>query len=464
MLFLSFFMAACTRPNPRSCLDGSCSDNQYPFCDVDGSVAGKPGECIAIECMSGAFELCRDDMAITCNTTGSNFDLIQCPLGCTEMAEGCRECTEDSQCPSPAPICDADTTQCRQCRTDDECPSRVCNVDEGTCVAESSVVYASPTGEGQLCKKESPCSVATAVMVVTDAGASMIRMLPGTYTRGLDVRVPTNPLIRIVATGATITLVDATPAILVTGGASVEVRGIDVVSQKAIACGGATAAMSTLSFRRSNITVLGNLSGVLDVVRCALTIFEADVSLGGSEIAISLLDDATLKADRMFLHGSTSHHIFASGLRIKLQVTTSLFVDVGLAIEFGTTGEFTMAQDTFVYTEFALQNGCEGAASALRTVRYENSILAPLGQFDAVSGSNCTFHNVLLSRQSTAPPGTFVADPQFAEPTMRDFHLKSTSPAVDKSEPSILGLDSKIDLDGRPRPQGAKTDLGAYEH
>lgn len=95
--------------------------------------------------------------------------------------------------------------------------------------------------------------------------------------------------------------------------------------------------------------------------------------------------------------------------------------------------------------------------------RYENTILEPLGAFGAVQGTNCTFSNTLLSVQATPLPGTFVADPQFVDVATRNFHVKASSPAVDMAVPSIFGLASPPDLDGTPRPQGPKPDLGAYE-
>jgi hypothetical protein len=145
-----------------------------------------------------------------------------------------------------------------------------------------------------------------------------------------------------------------------------------------------------------------------------------------------------------------------------------MFEDVGLAINTtdsgGSGSEFTFVEDTFVQTaNFGLQQGCEQAASAFRRVRYENSIIASLGAFDAVTGTSCMFNNTLLSHQITPPAGTIVADPQFVDATMRDYHLKATSVAIDAAVPSLYGLDSTTDLDGTARPQGTNADTGAYE-
>ncbi len=53
-------------------------------------------------------------------------------------------------------------------------------------------------------------------------------------------------------------------------------------------------------------------------------------------------------------------------------------------------------------------------------------------------------------------------DPQFVNPGGFDFHLKSTSPAVDKGTALALSGLNK-DLEGSSRPQGNAWDIGAYE-
>lgn len=83
--------AACTKPNPQSCLDGTCTDPAFPFCDLDGALAGEDQTCIAVACTADEFVACRGDRAITCNSTGTDYDLVQCPRGCDE-GTGCRVC------------------------------------------------------------------------------------------------------------------------------------------------------------------------------------------------------------------------------------------------------------------------------------------------------------------------------------------------------------------------------------
>ena len=459
----SMAAAACTKDNPRSCADGTCSDPAFPFCDADGAFGGVPDACIAVSCTPQAFEACRGDQAISCSGDGTDYDLLQCQLGCDVAAGGCRECTSVEQCSNPAPVCDEGTSHCRACRRDDECPSLVCAQESGACVPESDVVYASQTGIGQ-CSRSSPCSLSRAVMVATTSFPSpIVRLLPETFTSSL--RVGQSQTVNIVATGASIIPADASPAMEVTDGGAVTIRGVRLTQITPISCKSTVSARSTVSLRDAALFVLGN-TVALDLSRCSLVLSNTDIEMNGSEIVAGMADDTTLHGDRLNIHGSTSHYIFASGSRMELQLTNSRLVDVGFALHSTDTAApgtvFTLAQDTLA---FSLQSslGCDTTPSAFLKVRYENAIIASLGPFDPVTGTNCSFTNTLLSRQSSPPSGTLVGDPEFVDPTMRDYHLKATSAAIDAAVPSLYGLDASVDLDGTSRPQGVMPDLGAYE-
>jgi hypothetical protein len=94
--------------NPRSCIDGTCTSEEFPFCDIDGSFAGTPELCIAVTCEPSTFSQCRDDVALTCNVTGTDYDLLGCPLGCQDGV-GCRVCApNETVCANGAvQTCDA---------------------------------------------------------------------------------------------------------------------------------------------------------------------------------------------------------------------------------------------------------------------------------------------------------------------------------------------------------------------
>lgn len=89
---LPALLLACTKQNPKSCRDGVCNDPSLPYCDVGGELSGTPFTCVAGDCTAGTFAACRGDTAITCNAGGTNYDDVQCELGCDAASGGCRLC------------------------------------------------------------------------------------------------------------------------------------------------------------------------------------------------------------------------------------------------------------------------------------------------------------------------------------------------------------------------------------
>ena len=82
----------CTKPNPKDCADGLCTDPAYPFCDIDGALEGEAKTCIAVSCTPGELEACRGDMSIVCNAVGNDYDLVQCEKGCDPDWKGTAVC------------------------------------------------------------------------------------------------------------------------------------------------------------------------------------------------------------------------------------------------------------------------------------------------------------------------------------------------------------------------------------
>jgi len=82
---------------------------------------------------------------------------------------------------------------------------------------------------------------------------------------------------------------------------------------------------------------------------------------------------------------------------------------------------------------------------------------------DTVTGASCTHAYDLIKPQATAVGASNLLnmDPQFVSPAANDFHLMSTSPAIDKANPASSDAH---DLDGTSRPQGSRNDIGAYEY
>jgi len=94
-LFLGVsLVAGCgSKANPAAtCMQGTCIDPNFPYCDTDGSIGGTPGACIAVTCTAGAFSQCDgDNTELTCNGFGNGYDSTVCAHGC-DHTTGCRLC------------------------------------------------------------------------------------------------------------------------------------------------------------------------------------------------------------------------------------------------------------------------------------------------------------------------------------------------------------------------------------
>lgn len=453
---VAVFVCACTKPNPRSCGDGTCTDPEFPFCDVDGTLGGLAGECIAVACEPGVFEACRNDQAVICAATGDNFDLEKCQFGC-DSSLGCKACITDDQCSAEAPVCDHSI--CRGCVLDDECASRIC--DAGVC-ATDSILYASGTGSNSdLCTLDDPCSVDKALASAKGASPQpRVRMLPGVYTQSVLISgVAASDLI-VVATGAQLV-----STLNVTQGGNASIRGLDITSitNFALQCGEQAGPRSKLSLSNAKIRAGNGSVNLITTGNCTLTIVDADVDLGQSTgTAISLAQNTSASFDRIHLHGESSPSLGTFGTGIQLSVTNSILDDPAIGFLTSDGGSsMRFGFNTIVLRTPGTSLSCDPTAT---NILYENNIIAARGtnQPSVITGTDCELTNNLIDPQATLPAGNFTGDPEFASVANHDYHVSSTSPAVDAAAFG-LAINSDHAFDGISRPQGMGPDIGAFE-
>jgi len=472
-LLVSLVLVGCTTPNPRSCKDGLCTDQRFPFCDVDGSLAGTPEACIEVSCTPGEFVACRADTALRCNGTGNDYDLLQCERGCDDVS-GCRGCTTDDQCTNPTPVCDEAASTCRGCSRDTECASTICDASAGVCIPESDVVFASATGsDSGVCAKATPCSLTRAVTVAATAGHSIIKMLPGSYGQMLTIdALGARPLL-VLANGA---ILGPTSGVRVSNGVSVELQGIEIRTGSSgpggnyVSCGDPTAGApaTTLTIEDSTVAVSG--ADMVVAGNCMLRMRGVAFEGNSAKTRIVLSGDSEFDGDQLSFNSPSSASLNVFGKNNHVRLTNSVLH--GGSIIFGYSdvvapgSSFYLAFNTFALRVAgdSVYCGSDSVTNYVADVQFENNIIDAPMSLDAVNSDKlrCTLTNNVIYPQATARPNNINADPQFVNAAGGDFHLLATSPAVDEAMPSA-GLDPAFDFEGTARPQGAAKDIGAFE-
>jgi hypothetical protein len=143
------------------------------------------------------------------------------------------------------------------------------------------------------------------------------------------------------------------------------------------------------------------------------------------------------------------------------QITNSVFSDHEYgAISFqSSAGPSAVSFSTFYNTTWTCGDG-NVIVESRNNIFVNASVGAPQ---DTVTGTQCSHNFDLITPQVTNLRGAnnvFGIDPQFVDPTTRDFHLKMGSPAIDAADPSAT---ESHDFDLRLRPQGSSRDVGAFE-
>ncbi len=97
-------------------------------------------------------------------------------------------------------------------------------------------------------------------------------------------------------------------------------------------------------------------------------------------------------------------------------------------------------------------------------IRVRNNIVSQNGYNQMVNnaGGNAAITNNLIDGSGGITGSSYVTgNPQFVNPSGGDFHIQSSSPAIDKGTSTDA---PNVDFDGNSRPKGAGYDIGAYEY
>ena len=354
-------------------------------------------------------------------------------------------------CSAASPVCDLASHDCRNCVKDSECDSGACDLAVGACVDPSAIRYASPSGTpADPCARLLPCSLDKASSSV-DAGHPYIVLLPGIHTASasFDAQKAT-----ICGNNATI---DTNVALLrASRGSSVNVRDLKLIGGNV-----------------PDYTVINNDSS--EILLDGVTI---DLSSGGVYAIDSNSSSSTFVRKSKIVHGFmringtlTIDESFLLDSSIGLiqnknisSITNSVFVSSYEIISIeelsdsDSSGGAWIASNTFVGGSIS----CGTGMAASKTKYFESNIL-----FNTVVGETmpvCHYNfNLLVPARSLGGMGNITGDPKFMNGASNDFHLRVGSSAIDAANPAPLTSNTH-DYDGKPRSQGGRSDIGAFEY
>jgi hypothetical protein len=455
LAMLALILAACgTKPNPAVCCisqaDCDSVGIREPIRNCQDELVCVDNACVAPEC-----EVDQD-------CTGDK------PF-CSDRA--CVGCRDDGDCASDTPVCDEAAHACRACVADADCASQACDFETGACMDASSVLYASPSGSDQAeCSQQQPCSLSRAILA-TNSARFTVKLLAGVYT----TKIVTSGRLDVHGDGATVAPVETNgPVLHALNGAKARIYGLALVNAVA-----GTQAYGFLCDSSDGIN-----TPELQLDRVAVDTQKSPGFLVGCELSVSR---STLKTPRSEDSGlftfiaapgnatfDRTHFVGGSGIfgvgGGNIGITNSVLEDLlGSPVDgalYANGGSISISFSTI----FNVRMPCGSpdipacASTARVGICIDNSIISnPSSLADSVTGPNCRVSNSIVSPQQgpvTGDNNMIGVTPSFKDPANKDFHLNADSPAINAANPAAVATP---DYDGVMRPQGGRSDIGAFE-
>ena len=454
--------SACTKPNPALCCTSQAD------CDSVGVKASEKLCSDGLACVAHTCVLAPDGGNSQCvSNTDCSSPTPYCGPGRT-----CVECVSSDQCPATAPVCDDTSHTCTTCTMDSQCASQVCDLDAGTCVADASILYASPTGaDTTTCTSTDPCSLTHAIALV-DTTRNTIKMAAGMYSANLVI----SKSMLIDGFGATVVGLsnNGAAALEVANGAAVRVLGLGVTDltahTQAILCDRTSGSTMTPQLELREVSTDSQNYAVF-TNPCVLTISESRMHIRvSSSAAIACISSSTATIDRTLVDGGDGVQSSQSIVHVTNSVIANQGPDGALSggFVFGPAGALYVSFSTIVNSVVKASSDtpvCAGGTGV--GVCIDNSIIMnalPGAPTDSVSGSGAILSYSIVFPQSSAVTGSnnlLGVDPLLANPSSGDDHLRAGSPAIDAADPAAS---DPLDFDGTVRPQGTRRDIGAFEY
>jgi hypothetical protein len=465
-------LVSCTRPNPNRCCtdEADCTAKDIPIGSMcsDGLVC-RGNQCIAQPCTSSTqcdaaapyciAELCSETCGEDAECPGFGED----PAAAFCVAGQCVACRESADCKASAPVCDAG--KCVGCNDNADCASDVCDVDTATCIDEAAVLYVDANGSATSdCTRAARCTIVHAMAIATSARNAIRLGSGGHFMGGMG---PVGDL-EVTIYGPGTLSADGGAS----DGATLRVRDAVWNGNTGAANNGVNMPMSTVDLRRVELNgyyhyfEVGNLIVRDSKLRSTMAGGSTLIALSGETAGLggaTANRGSTLVIERSSVEGGDP--AITVGFSSSFEISNSVFLNQGsnngwFSVNGNAANTSSVRFSTFY--NGVLKCGTTGTGFFVSTnnIFVNARVGAPP---DTATGSRCTHSYDLVRPQTTslAGPGNLLgAEPKWVNPLSGDFHLESTSAAIDAADPAAT---EAVDFDGTARPQGAGRDIGAFE-
>ena len=491
----------CIEPPGEPCMgDGMCTMASSPICDVANQVcrgcaeggAGRE-ECIAKDarrpaCVEGQCVECGADSDCDASSPICDVSAQTCGL-CSDDEAGdaacaardssapfcgasgsCVECETNAACSEETPICEQSSGQCRGCATHEECMSEVCS-DSGSCVSPDDIIYvdgATGADSAECGAQMSPCESIGGGVAKVDEDRTTVKVRLGLYEE--SVTIDSGKTMTVVGP-ASVKPPSGAPALLVEDGSKVTLDrfilrdGVGGELSDGVLCQG-----SGSDLRLKNSEVLQNRGHGVESFNCTIHIEQS--TLSGNDGGGVSVTSGTLHIEQSTLSGNkgggiglvesdftiVNNYIVSNGNATQQQGSRFGGVDISNSGERTQVFEFNTVADNVARTD-ADSSGVRCSTGPAVTARNNIVFRGTGSDSPALLDGNCawTYSNIQGGRTGE---GNIDMDPQFVDPAMGDFHLKSGSPCQNAADPAATVT---VDIDGDTRPQGGRSDMGADE-